>query len=144
MQLSGLPTKVENNLTFLVDRLNFVQASASPPEHISFLCLWTVRKAVQFILLVNDSGCITPVTLSVSLIPTLPEIPCLGHLGPFPTLPHPCLFSCHILSFLLLLVRSSQTYLPSPVPAHAESPKHFDGFSIHARGEQWLRGVPKK
>lgn len=75
MQLSGRPTKAENNLTFLVDRLNFVQASASLPEHISFLCLWTVRKAVQFILLVNGSGRIVPVTPSGSLIPTLPETP---------------------------------------------------------------------
>lgn len=114
VQLSDLPTKAEDNLTFLLGRLNFVQAPTWLPKHISSICFWAFRKAVQFILLVSSSGHIAPVTPCGPLIPTLPETPCLYHPGPSPALPHPCLFSYHILSSLLLVVCSAQTCLPSP------------------------------
>lgn len=76
VQLSDLPTKAEDNLTFMLGRLNFVQAPAWLPKHIS-LCFRAFRKAIQFIFLVNSSGHIVPVTASGPLIPTLPETPCL-------------------------------------------------------------------
>lgn len=113
VQLSDLPTKAEDNMTFLLGRLNFVQAPAWLPKRICFLCFWAFRKAVQFILPVNSSGHISPITPSGPLFPSLPEIPPHHHLRPSSALPHPCLFSCHILSSLLLVVCSTQTYLPS-------------------------------
>lgn len=114
--LSDLPTKAEDNLTFLLGGLNFVQAPARLPKHrhSSSLCFWTCRKAVQFILLVSSSGHIAPVTPSGPLIPTLPVTPCLCHLGLSSALPCPCLFSYRIFSSLLLVICPAQTYLPSP------------------------------
>lgn len=114
VQLPDLPTKAEDNLNFLLGWLNIVQAPAWLSKHISSLCFWAFRKAFHFILLVNSSGHIAPVTPSGPLIPILPQAPCLYHLGPSSALSCPCLFSYHILSSLLLVVCSDQTYLPSP------------------------------
>lgn len=87
VQLSDLPTKAEDNMTFLLGRLDFVQAPAWLPKHISFLCFWAFRKAVQFILLVNSSGHIAPITPSGPLFPSLPEIPPPSPSSPFPSPP---------------------------------------------------------
>lgn len=77
VQQSDLPTKAGDNLMFLLGRLNFVQAPAQLPKHISSLCFSAFRKVVQFILLFNSCGHIAPVAASGPLIPTLPGTSCL-------------------------------------------------------------------
>lgn len=117
--LSGLSTKAQNNLTFLLDRLNLVRASVWLPRHTSSLCFWTVRKAAQFILLVNSCHSCHPLWLTHSNTAwnTLPSPSC-----PFPSPPSPK-------PFLLphSLPPSSPTLVKPDLPAFP-APMHVKSF----------------
>lgn len=129
--LSGLSTKAQNNLTFLLDRLNLVRASVWLPKHTS-LCFWTVRKAAQFILLVNSCHSCHPLWLAHSNTAwnTLPSPSC-----PFPSppSPKPFLLPRSLPPFFPYSGQARLTCLPYSY-ARKEFLKHFGGFSRHTQG----------